>query len=65
MAFGLDKCAILLISNGKYTTTKICPKILKLENEDNKGYHYLGVMEGVDFHMKEVKEMTIKEYISR
>eukprot|EP00957_Ditylum_brightwellii_P030786 2332892-Ditylum_brightwellii.AAC.1 len=22
-------------------------------------------MEGVDFHMKEVKEMTIKEYISR
>eukprot|EP00957_Ditylum_brightwellii_P115340 8795450-Ditylum_brightwellii.AAC.1 len=34
-------------------------------NDNNKGYRYLGVMEGVDFHMKEVKEMTEKEYISR
>eukprot|EP00957_Ditylum_brightwellii_P029239 2210019-Ditylum_brightwellii.AAC.1 len=65
MTFGLDKCTILLISNGKHTTTNICPEIPKLDDKDNKGYRYLGVMEGVDFHMKEVKEMTIKEYISR
>eukprot|EP00957_Ditylum_brightwellii_P192595 14663150-Ditylum_brightwellii.AAC.1 len=64
MTFGLDKCAILLISNGKYITTSICPYIPKLDNEDNKGYQYLGVMEGVDFHMKEVKDVMIKEYIS-
>jgi hypothetical protein len=65
MTFGLDKCAILLITNGKYSTTNIYPEIPKLDDEDNKGYRYLGVMEGVDFHMKEVKEMTKKEYISR
>eukprot|EP00957_Ditylum_brightwellii_P003555 269582-Ditylum_brightwellii.AAC.1 len=65
MTFGLDKCAILLITNGKYSTTNIYPEIPKLDYEDNKGYRYLGMMEGVDFHIKEVKEMTKKEYISQ
>jgi hypothetical protein len=65
MTFGLDKCAILLITNGKYSTTNIYPEIPKLDDEDNKGYRYLGVMEGVNFHIDEVKEMTKKEYISR
>eukprot|EP00957_Ditylum_brightwellii_P065100 4937941-Ditylum_brightwellii.AAC.1 len=65
MTFGLDKCAILLIVNGKYSTTNIYPEIPKLDNNNNKGYRHLGVMEGVDFQMKEVKEMTKKEYISR
>eukprot|EP00957_Ditylum_brightwellii_P095386 7265652-Ditylum_brightwellii.AAC.1 len=51
--------------NGKYTTTNIYPEIPKLDDKDNKGYHYLGVMEGVDFYIKEIKKMTIKEYISR
>eukprot|EP00957_Ditylum_brightwellii_P057962 4394957-Ditylum_brightwellii.AAC.1 len=65
MNFGLDKCAILLILNSKYTTTNIYPEILKLDDEDSKGYQYLGMMKGLDFHMKEVKDMTIKEYISQ
>eukprot|EP00957_Ditylum_brightwellii_P072831 5535334-Ditylum_brightwellii.AAC.1 len=65
MTFGLGKCAILLINNGKYSTTNIYPEIPKSDDEDNKGYRYLGVMEGVDVHIKEVKEMTKKEYISR
>eukprot|EP00957_Ditylum_brightwellii_P211467 15366198-Ditylum_brightwellii.AAC.3 len=38
MSFGLDKCAILLIKNGKYTTTNICPEIPKLDDDENKGY---------------------------
>eukprot|EP00957_Ditylum_brightwellii_P104613 7971333-Ditylum_brightwellii.AAC.1 len=46
MTFGLDKCTILLIVNGKYSTTNIYPKIPKLDNDNNKGYRYLGVMEG-------------------
>eukprot|EP00957_Ditylum_brightwellii_P040468 3062814-Ditylum_brightwellii.AAC.1 len=46
MKFGLDKCAILLITNSKYSTTNIFPEIPKLDDEDNKGYQYLGVMEG-------------------
>eukprot|EP00957_Ditylum_brightwellii_P211253 15365955-Ditylum_brightwellii.AAC.1 len=65
MTFGLDKCAILLITNGKYATTNICPETLKLDDEENKGYKYLGIMEGVDFHMNKVKEFTKKEYVSR
>eukprot|EP00957_Ditylum_brightwellii_P075128 5708835-Ditylum_brightwellii.AAC.1 len=65
MTFGLDKCAILLITNGKYTTTNIWPETPKLDNEENKGYQYLGIMEEVDIHMKEVKELTKKEYASR
>eukprot|EP00957_Ditylum_brightwellii_P161276 12279677-Ditylum_brightwellii.AAC.1 len=60
MTFGLDKCAILLIVNGKYSTTNIYPEIPKLDDKDKKGYRYLGVMEGVDFHTKEDKEMTKK-----
>eukprot|EP00957_Ditylum_brightwellii_P057680 4373554-Ditylum_brightwellii.AAC.1 len=64
MSFGLYKCVILLITNEKYATTNICPEISKLDDEENKGYRYLGVMEEVDFHMVEVKEMTIKEHIS-
>eukprot|EP00957_Ditylum_brightwellii_P198282 15109297-Ditylum_brightwellii.AAC.1 len=46
MIFGLDKCAILLIVNGKYSTTNIYLKIPKLDDDDNKGYRYLGVMKG-------------------
>eukprot|EP00957_Ditylum_brightwellii_P021674 1634036-Ditylum_brightwellii.AAC.1 len=65
MTFGLDKCAILLITNGKYSTTNIYPEIPKLDDKDNMGYRYLGVMEGADFHINGVKEMTKKEYISR
>eukprot|EP00957_Ditylum_brightwellii_P059138 4487340-Ditylum_brightwellii.AAC.1 len=65
MSFGLDKCAILLIKNGKYTTPNICPEIPKLDDDENKGYRYLGIMEGVDFHCNEVKEMTEKEYMLR
>eukprot|EP00957_Ditylum_brightwellii_P111187 8478564-Ditylum_brightwellii.AAC.1 len=65
MTFDLDKSAILLIVNGKYSTTNFYPKIPKLDNDDNKGYRYFGVMEGVDFHIREVKEMTKKEYISK
>eukprot|EP00957_Ditylum_brightwellii_P162320 12359487-Ditylum_brightwellii.AAC.1 len=55
MSVGLDKCAILLIANGKYTTINICMEIPKLNDDESKGYRYLGIMEGVDFHMDEVK----------
>ena len=50
---------------GKYTTAKILPEILKLDNEDNKGYQYLGVMKVVDFHMETVTKNSKCEYISR
>eukprot|EP00957_Ditylum_brightwellii_P185495 14123382-Ditylum_brightwellii.AAC.1 len=46
-------------------TTDILPEIPKLDNEVNKGYHYLGIMKGVDFHVEEAKEIIKQEYIPR
>eukprot|EP00957_Ditylum_brightwellii_P142475 10854605-Ditylum_brightwellii.AAC.1 len=65
MSFGLNKCAILSITNRKYATTNICPDIPKLDDNKNKDYCYLEIMEDVDFHMKEVKELTMKDCISQ
>eukprot|EP00957_Ditylum_brightwellii_P177363 13510201-Ditylum_brightwellii.AAC.1 len=65
MTFGLDKCAVLILKNDRYSTTIILPKIPKLDDDLNKGYHYLGIMEGADFHTQEVKSNTIKEYLSQ
>eukprot|EP00957_Ditylum_brightwellii_P203509 15334927-Ditylum_brightwellii.AAC.1 len=64
MSFGLDKCAIFLITNEKYSTANICPEIPKLDNMESKGYCYLGIMEGMDIHADKVKVLTIKEYVS-
>eukprot|EP00957_Ditylum_brightwellii_P170762 12997478-Ditylum_brightwellii.AAC.2 len=63
MSFGLDKYAILLIANEKYTTTNICPEIPKLNDDENKGYYYLGIMEGVGFCTDDVNEKPKKEYV--
>ena len=64
MTFGLDKCAVLTLKNGRYSTTNILPEIPKLDDDLNKGYCYLRIMEGADFHTQEVKSNTIKEYLS-
>ena len=65
MTFGLDKCAVLTLKNGCYSTTNFLPEIPKLDDDLNKGYQYLGIVEGTDFHTQEVKSNTIKEYFSR
>eukprot|EP00957_Ditylum_brightwellii_P130275 9937714-Ditylum_brightwellii.AAC.1 len=65
MSFGLDKCAVLTLKNGSYSTTNILPEIPKLDEDSNRGYQYLGIMEGADFHTQKVKENTIKKYFSR
>ena len=64
MTFGLDKCAVPTLKNGRYSTTNILPEIPKLDDDLNKGYRYLGIMEGADLHIQEVKSNTIKEYFS-
>eukprot|EP00957_Ditylum_brightwellii_P056304 4268259-Ditylum_brightwellii.AAC.1 len=65
MMFGLDKCAILYIKNGVYSTTNILPEISKLDDDSNRGYCYLSIMEGTYFLYIEVKSNTQKEYVSR
>eukprot|EP00957_Ditylum_brightwellii_P050917 3862202-Ditylum_brightwellii.AAC.1 len=61
MSAGLYKCAMLLIINGKYTTTSILPGMPKLNNKDNKAnkaYFFLVILNVVNFHINEVKKMT-------
>eukprot|EP00957_Ditylum_brightwellii_P198490 15127626-Ditylum_brightwellii.AAC.1 len=53
MTFGLDKCAVLTLKNGRYSTTNIFPEIPKLDDDLN------------NFHTQEVNSNTIKEYFSR
>eukprot|EP00957_Ditylum_brightwellii_P104675 7976683-Ditylum_brightwellii.AAC.1 len=64
MTFGLDKCAVLTLKNGRYSRTNILPEIPKLDDDLNKGYRYLGIMEGANFRTHEVKNNTIKKYLS-
>mmetsp|Transcript_28205 Transcript_28205/g.40877 ORF Transcript_28205/g.40877 Transcript_28205/m.40877 type:complete len:147 (-) Transcript_28205:385-825(-) len=65
MSFGLDKCAILVIKNGTLSTTNIYPDIPKLDDDEDKAYRYLEILEGLDFHAEKVKKGTKAEYISR
>eukprot|EP00957_Ditylum_brightwellii_P193535 14737944-Ditylum_brightwellii.AAC.1 len=65
MTIRLDKRAVLTLKNGRYSTTNILPEIPKLNDVLNKGYQYLIIMEGADFHTQEVKCNTIKEYLSQ
>eukprot|EP00957_Ditylum_brightwellii_P080556 6127589-Ditylum_brightwellii.AAC.1 len=65
MSFGLDKYAIFVIKNSHNSTTNILPQIPKLDNDTNKGYQYLGIIEGTNFLIDEVKLKNMKEYISR
>eukprot|EP00957_Ditylum_brightwellii_P094175 7169962-Ditylum_brightwellii.AAC.2 len=51
MSFGLDKCAIPTIVNGKPVETTILDDFPQLPH--NKGYKYLGILESLDFHTKE------------
>eukprot|EP00957_Ditylum_brightwellii_P208719 15358657-Ditylum_brightwellii.AAC.1 len=64
MTFGVDKCTILYIKNGVYSTTNILPEIPKLDDDANRGYRYLGIMEGTDFLRVEVKQSIQKKYSS-
>eukprot|EP00957_Ditylum_brightwellii_P075281 5720636-Ditylum_brightwellii.AAC.1 len=65
MTFGLDKCAVFTLTNGRYSTANLLPEIPKLDDDLNKGYCYLGIIKGADFHAQEVKDNTTKEYLSQ
>eukprot|EP00957_Ditylum_brightwellii_P093840 7146209-Ditylum_brightwellii.AAC.1 len=51
MSFGLDKCAILTIVNGKLVETTILDDFPQFPHDE--GYKYLGILESLDFHTKE------------
>ena len=63
MEFGLDKCATLVLKNGRQVR---CEKIelpdgKNIEEAGENGYKYLGILEGAEMKTKEMKEIVRKE----
>eukprot|EP00957_Ditylum_brightwellii_P034838 2639660-Ditylum_brightwellii.AAC.1 len=58
MAFGLDECTILTIVNGKPVETTILDYFPQLPHDE--GYKYIGILESLDIHTKEVKITATK-----
>lgn len=67
MEFGLDKCATLVLKDGKQVVRDgiELPDGKKIEEVDENGYKYLGVLEGADLMTTEMKESVRKEYFRR
>ena len=67
MEFGLEKCAIVNIRRGvKEEVGGIeLPDGQMMKEIDEDGYKYLGVLEGADVMVKEMKEKVRKEYLRR
>ena len=67
MEFGLDKCAMLVLKDGKQVVRDgiELPDGKKIEEVDENGYKYLGVLEGADLMTTEMKESVRKEYFRR
>lgn len=67
MEFGLDKCAVLEIKAGvKAECDGIeLPDGKMIKEAEEKGYKYLGVLEGAGIKTKEMKEIVRKEYLRR
>ena len=65
LEFGLDKCAVLVMKRGnkvRYEGIQL-PDGRMIEELDDGGYKYLGILEGADIKQKEMKEKIKKEYL--
>ena len=67
MEFGLDKCAVLVIQAGVKVEYDgiVLPDGQVIKEVDEKGYKYLGVLEGAGIKTREMKELVRKEYLRR
>ena len=67
MEFGLDKCAVLVMKRGNKVRCEgiQLPDGRMMEELDDGGYKYLGILEGADIKQKEMKEKIKKEYLRR
>ena len=67
MVFGLDKCAMLEMKSGVKVRTRSIelPDGKAIEEVDDDGYKYLGVLEGAGIMSKEMKDIVRKEYLRR
>ena len=67
MEFGMDKCAVLEIKSGVQVSCNgiVLPDDKTMQEVEPEGYKYLGVLEGADIKMKDMKEKVRKEYLRR
>ena len=67
MQFGMDKCAVLGIKKGKRVecTGVELPSGDMMNEVDEEGYKYLGVLQDAAAKNKEMKEKVGKEYLRR
>ena len=67
MEFGMDKCAVLGIKNGKRVECEgvMLPSGDVMKDVDEGGYKYLGVLQNEVQMSKEMKERIEKEYLRR
>ena len=67
MVFGLDKCAMLEMKAGVKVRSRSIelPDGKAIEEVDEDGYKYLGVLEGAGIMSKEMKNIVRKEYLRR
>ncbi|KAJ8029456.1 hypothetical protein HOLleu_28849 [Holothuria leucospilota] len=67
MKFGLEKCGRLIIKRGKVEVTQgLLLDIGKIRDvEVERGYKYLGILQGMENLQKQVKANTIKTYTKR
>ena len=67
MEFGRGKCAGLVMKNGireRHFGLEL-PDGSKIQDVEDGGYKYLGVLEGANIMVKEMKEKVRKEYLRR
>ena len=67
MEFGLDKCAVLELKAGVRVQCEgiTMPDGRVMKEVDEKGYKYLGILEGAQIRTREMKELVKKEYFRR
>ena len=67
MEFGMDKCAVLEIKSGVQVSCNgiVLPDDKTMQEVEPEGYKYLGVLEGADIKMKDMKDKVRKEYLRR
>ena len=67
MEFGLAKCAVLELKAGVRVQCEgiTMPDGQVMKEVDEKGYKYLGILEGADIRTTEMKELVKKEYLRR
>ena len=67
MEFGIDKCAVLVLKAGVKEEVMgfVLPDGQLVKEVDEKGYRYLGVLEGAAIKTKEMKDLIRNEYLRR